>query len=1043
MNYLLLRTIALVVTVFASLAVSSAANFKPRIVPTKYQAADYVVATVVLTEAPYSADATGGSDCTVALQRAIDDVAAVGGGVVFAPAGRYRFNGGVTVKEGVTVRGDWKEPKGGDLAVGGTILMPYGGRGNAVGLPFVTLQRGTGLRNVSVWYPEQVPANIVPYPWTVGFDKAKRGDNYTVQQVTLVNSYQGISTGTEWNELPTFRDVYGSPLKTGIFVDTCADICRIARVRFSPDYWLRSGLGDKLDDAAVRGYVRSNGVAIDMARSDWQYIYDTEIAGYRTGISVHAGVNNRASCGVMYGVTVAGGEIGVSFDKTVSGWCATDCKLTGDDTAVDVLGGFSSDLQLNHCDLRSQRGPAVRVGGRGAVRLENCTLQSAQSPGMTAQSGYVTVISSHFPAKGVQLTLAAPVKRALVVGSLGKASVANSSNGDIQIESASVTTAIPRSAPLSLPPDGRPATDKLFVVTDFGAVADGDAGSSATDNTVAFQKALDAAGVAGGGTVYVPAGSFRFAGSLRVPSGVELRGVFDVPHHTWSWGSTLMPIGGRGDENGTPFITLAANSGARGLTVWYPDQKADNVVAYPWTVHATGPKCRLIDFTTANSYKLADFGSVGSEGHLLRYVAGAPLKVGIWVAKGGGETDSCQFNPHYWTRRPATAPSVTNSPAANATQLAIAYPTVNLDAFVFGGGAPTLQVNNFVYGVNRGLVFDYDGARAPSAIVINHGTDGCTVGASILASARPGIDLINTEIATVGPQAKHILDIGPECSGPVMLSAGFAWGRNDIPAMRLTGTGSTTVQLWNYTQQQTDVGGGDVSLEGVEVLSSTAKHVVVGPGSKSMRLVANAARAKGFVADKLPQVREIATGAAMPPVQLVARFATGFEAGQAVMEIVPAQVQAMVGQQCAVKDGAGRTGAGVVLTGDPATIGKHAYTYFTLATPNIDVRLDTVLRYAIKPLTPDGVHCAADLVFADGSVLRDMGASDIDGTSMHPGVGRGSVGAWTGIECAVGAYAAGKTIAKIQFAYDSGVPGGPIACAVDDIEIGEPKAVSK
>ena len=42
-------------------------------------------------------------------------------------------------------------------------------------------------------------------------------------------------------------------------------------------------------------------------------------------------------------------------------------------------------------------------------------------------------------------------------------------------------------------------------VLDFGAKADGK-----TDDTLAFQKALDAAGQAGGGQVYAPRGNYFF-----------------------------------------------------------------------------------------------------------------------------------------------------------------------------------------------------------------------------------------------------------------------------------------------------------------------------------------------------------------------------------------------------------------------------------------------------------------------------------------------------------------------------------------------------
>jgi hypothetical protein len=52
-----------------------------------------IVASAVATEAPYNADRTGQRDCTAALQKALDDVAAARGGVVFLPAGRYRVDG--------------------------------------------------------------------------------------------------------------------------------------------------------------------------------------------------------------------------------------------------------------------------------------------------------------------------------------------------------------------------------------------------------------------------------------------------------------------------------------------------------------------------------------------------------------------------------------------------------------------------------------------------------------------------------------------------------------------------------------------------------------------------------------------------------------------------------------------------------------------------------------------------------------------------------------------------------------------------------------
>src|ERR1035441_8584054 len=70
-------------------------------------------------------------------------------------------------------------------------------------------------------------------------------------------------------------------------------------------------------------------------------------------------------------------------------------------------------------------------------------------------------------------------------------------------------------------------TSDTYSVRDFGAQGDGK-----TDDTAAFQKALDAARQAGGGVVYAPRGNYFFAGHLNVPSAVTLKGMWEsVPSH--------------------------------------------------------------------------------------------------------------------------------------------------------------------------------------------------------------------------------------------------------------------------------------------------------------------------------------------------------------------------------------------------------------------------------------------------------------------------------------------------------------------------------
>jgi hypothetical protein len=114
------------------------------------------------------------------------------------------------------------------------------------------------------------------------------------------------------------------------------------------------------------------------------------------------------------------------------------------------------------------------------------------------------------------------------------------------------------------------STNDSFSVLDFGAKADGK-----TDDTAAFQKALDAAAAAKGGIVYAPRGNYFFAGSLNVPSAVTLKGVWEsVPSHIGirnptlpkptDDGTTFLVTANENNENGAPFITLNHNSNVEG-----------------------------------------------------------------------------------------------------------------------------------------------------------------------------------------------------------------------------------------------------------------------------------------------------------------------------------------------------------------------------------------------------------------------------------------------------------------------------------------------
>ena len=122
-----------------------------------------------------------------------------------------------------------------------------------------------------------------------------------------------------------------------------------------------------------------------------------------------------------------------------------------------------------------------------------------------------------------------------------------------------------------------------FDVVSFGAKADGK-----TDDTAAIQKALDAAGKHGG-VVRLPAGKFLVAGSLKIPVGVALVGSNQAPVYIEPLiGTVILATGGRDKEDAPALFEMGDSSTVQGLTVFYPDQKPDDIHPYAWTFHLAG-----------------------------------------------------------------------------------------------------------------------------------------------------------------------------------------------------------------------------------------------------------------------------------------------------------------------------------------------------------------------------------------------------------------------------------------------------------------------
>ena len=754
---------------------------RPYILKPRYDVGDQCVVSV--NAADFLPDATGSADAAPAIQAAMDACKRMGGGTVYLPEGRYALRSYITVPTAVTLRGEWIDPDREPNRGRGTLLCAYCGQGDPEGAPQITMHACSGLKNLTVYYPEQRVGAPVPYSPTV---RQQGTDSVTLENVTLVNPWRGVQCGPDGNELHLLKNVYITPVHEGFFMDLTTDIGRMQNLNVRPKYWEEFTLtpADAPMDAAARQALRDHMLrevtGVFMARSDWEYGYDIHIehchVGFTITVFASGGPNAQISRLQLHNCA-----IGFKLLKlNPFGLALSDSRITADIpglvAAIVSEASFDTVMQLNGVEIHGCYPQLIRHDGTGFLSLCNCTLSGWTDTAVVQRGGGLSLLQCRF-GEGKHLTLSEGIGGAQVLGCTFEGGrrfdIADKAAENLQFSE----------EPLDLPtaPKGghkfrtlpaRPRADRLFLAADYGVTAD-----PARDNTAALQRALDEAGEQGG-VVFLPGGWYRFDGTLSVPAGVELRGVFEVPSHTMGGGTVLRTYQGKGDENGAPFITLGEGAGVRGLVIQHPDQDAANPVPYPWAVRSLGRDPYAIDVVFVNSWLGLDFGTHPSEGHYISYIGGAPIRCGIFVGNCAGEgwVENVQYNPHYWGR--SNFENKVGSHFREFWHRQIEF----LDALRFGYTENEHVLGTFVFAAKHGLHFIKQNGKGARGTFIGHGTDGGEIGLDIVGCEE--IDLINTELVTIeSPQTRMYFVTEPGSTGKVRVYNSLMWGNPHYPVV--------------------------------------------------------------------------------------------------------------------------------------------------------------------------------------------------------------------------------------------------------------------
>ena len=830
-------------------------------IKTVYSTKDWVISDFVVTDPKFGAKAEPGFDNRSAFQAAIDDAYNNGGGVVYIPAGNYEFrstltsNRNVRVRKGteqtmkdfsyqyvlnlptsVQLRGDWADPELNNGKVLGTILEVHVGKNapnfngtveswwndaqaggalrttyTSIADRFIDMNSGTGVTNLSIWYPEQDINDVKPYPWTLF---QPNGDCVTVEKVTLVNAYNGFYSAP--SELHYVLNSYMTALNTGIEVHVCTDIGRIENVKIDPKYWANSGLPGSPSLEKATAYTKANGTGFNMHRSDWEYVSYLYVSGYKTGMWVgkEPGFsdspnaqfyeNHIKDCGTglyvqsvnPYGLLISNSTFGAGKDGN----------------AVYFFNDFKTSVQFNGVDFA---GPIVSDGSNGVISFESCTFSEYGEYALRINNGNALLTQCDFKKPTGHVFLGTDVNTLKSVNSgykrkLEIKNISKSAKVDVYSGKEYLFDPIPKNIKTDIKVHPRPASN-LVLKADLPRATGFNNDLPAEDVSAKLQMALNSVKSAGGGTLYLPGGRYLVNNPVKVPSGVELRGTWDVQHHTQSSGAGILTTytGGAAGEKGASLIQLEASSGIRGITIAQLNIATDGFSAEnpritPFLIQGQGPNVYIVNVTVGAGDKGIDLASYNTSGHYVDYFAGVLARAGIWVGGGakGGFIRNMQLNPHYGSRLPLGGQGY---PKISLTR----FLQSNCSALKFGDIKNQTIFNNFVYGSFYGLHFLKDaitGKYPGEMTVIGHGSDGCSYSLFVEdAGKNTKLIAINSELVctrTAEPVRSYILmggeantnKVHPEAQ-LILYNSAF-WGSPVIGA--IINSGSVRFQQANF-----------------------------------------------------------------------------------------------------------------------------------------------------------------------------------------------------------------------------------------------------
>lgn len=227
-----------------------------------------------------------------------------------------------------------------------------------------------------------------------------------------------------------------------------------------------------------------------------------------------------------------------------------------------------------------------------------------------------------------------------------------------------------------------------------------------TDVTDIINKALLDVRNMGGGTVWMPVGSYLVSDTVTIPTYCTLRGDWQDPDLGQEYGTVILARQPQGLAADQALFLIGGSAGVNGLTVYYPDQSLDNVREYPFTFYTNGVHTSYMLSSVTNCTVINGYRGLGAcvtddsvhEMFSVDNVKGTFLSVGaeMYNQADVGTWKALTVSPKYWME--STLGSPVDGDALRA------YTKANTIGLILGDLEWTefaeLKVEDCKYGIN-------------------------------------------------------------------------------------------------------------------------------------------------------------------------------------------------------------------------------------------------------------------------------------------------------------------------------------------------------